>query len=637
MEPQEVTPRVVRFGAFELDRRAGELRKDGLRVRLQEQPLRILEALLAEPGQPVTREALRARLWPEETFVDFDSGLNRAINRLRSALGDEADNPRFIETLERRGYRFIAPVVAPPPPPSPVPAGEGAAAPGLAARIGYRWVGLTLLAMLAAATVLVWRPTLPRPAFGPPTAPIGSLAVLPLANLSSDPAQEYFSDGMTDALITQLASLPGMRVISRQSVMRYKGSSRPLPEIARELGVDAVIEGSVVRAGDRVRVTAQLIHASTDGHLWARSYDRPVTDVLGLQADIARAVAAQVRRTLGSPATNRVAAGVDPRAYELYLQGRFHVHELSPASLDRAAEYFRQSLALDAGFAPAHAGLARARFMREFWGEGRFRLHEPEVRAAVDRALALDPGLADARDMLGRVRLHYDWDWAGAEAEFRRAIAAEPSLADAHIGYSLLLQALLRFEEAVAEAETAVALDPRSPMAITEAGRVLYRARRYPEAEEHYLRALALDPGFGSALDRLVQLYLAQGRLAEARQALERLERLPSHRARARASLRARLEAASGNAAAARRLLAEVKSSVTGALPVAVYIALGDQDLALSELERYRDRRLLLPYSLSNPELDPLRAHPRFARLVESMGLPMLPYVSERQSHSIGP
>jgi TolB-like protein/DNA-binding winged helix-turn-helix (wHTH) protein len=280
MDLQEVTPRVVRFGVFELDRRSGELRKDGVRVRLQEQPLRVLDALLAEPGEPVTREALRQRLWPDHTFVDFDNGLNRAINRLRAALGDEADNPRFIETLERRGYRFIAPVVAMD---APAPAGRPAARE-TASRTepGHRralWLAGAAAAVALAALLIAFAPALRRRANPSDQAPIRSLAVLPLANLTGDPAQEYFSDGMTEALITNLASLPALRVISRQSVMRYKGSAKPMPEIARELGVEGVVEGSVVRSAGRVRITAQLIHAPTDRHLWAHSYERRLEDV----------------------------------------------------------------------------------------------------------------------------------------------------------------------------------------------------------------------------------------------------------------------------------------------------------------------------------------------------------------------
>jgi TolB-like protein/DNA-binding winged helix-turn-helix (wHTH) protein/Tfp pilus assembly protein PilF len=623
MEGHEGAPRVVRFGAFRLDRRAGELRKDGLRVRLQEQPLRVLDALVVHAGEPVTREELRQRLWPEDTFVDFDNGLNRAINRLRVTLGDSAASPRYIETLERRGYRFIAPVAGDESPAAERPTEQARAPQEVRPRRAWTgWTGL-LAGMAVTALVAVGVASIRR-ADPVDAAPIRSLAVLPLANLTGDAAYEYFSDGMTDALITDLASLPALHVISRQSVMRYKGSAKSLPEIARELGVDAVVEGSVARSRERVRVTAQLVHAGTDRHVWARSYDRELADVLELQAEIAAAVASQVHDRLGarSPVARQAPREVSPGAYELFLQGRFSLHQLNPASLERAVEYFEKARAADPGFARAHAGIAAATFMQEFWG-GRPRSALQEiVRESLRRALELDPDLSDAQDTLGRVLLHYDYDWTGAEAAFRRAIELEPSSVAAHNGYSLLLQALARYDEALAEAAKAVALDPLSPMAVTEEGRVLYRARRLAEAEERYRRALELDPGFGSALDRLAQLYLVQGRLAEAREAIERLEQLPSHRRRFLVGLRARLEAAAGNRAEARRLLNDLPGSPE--FPrAAIHVALGEHDRALAELDQAVSRKTLGPYAWGNPELDPLRGDPRFARAVARMGLPV--------------
>jgi TolB-like protein/DNA-binding winged helix-turn-helix (wHTH) protein/Tfp pilus assembly protein PilF len=610
MDVRVDTSRVVRFGAFELDRRAGELRKDGLRVRLQEQPLRILDALLSDPGEPVTREELRKRLWPDDTFVDFDNGLNRAINRLRAALGDDAGHPRFVETLERRGYRFIAPVVFED---APTPPGKRPA-PRLP-------LPAALLAVVVVAGIVYWGGS---KASGTP--PIRTLAVLPLANLTGDPGQDYFSDGMTDALITRLAALPALHVISRQSVMAYKASAKSLPEIASELGVEGVVEGSVVRSGSRVRVTAQLVHGPSDRHLWAQSFDRELADVLTLQAEIAAAVAAQVERRLGrtpGSGASPSAAAVNPQAYELYLRGQFRLHQLNPASLEVALDYFAQARDLDPAFAPAYAGLAVTTFMQEFWG-GRPRSPElvEEVRRALARSLELDPNLSAAHDTLGRVRLHYDYDWAGAETAFRRAVALEPSSMGAHNGLSLLLQTLVRQDEALAEAAKAVSLDPLSPTPLAEEGRALYRARRFDEAEERFRRALALDPGFGSALDRLVQLDLARGRLADARDTFARLEQLPSHRGSGLVGLRARLEAAAGNDAAARRLLATLPA-VPNLTRVAAEVALGNHDAAFSELTRAVAEKTMSPYGWANPELDPLRADARFAVLVRRMGLPV--------------
>ena len=424
MDPREPTPRVLRFGVFELDRRCGELRKDGVRVRLQEQPLKVLDALLAEPGEPVTREALRQRLWPDDTFVDFDNGLNRAINRLRGALGDEADNPRFIETLERRGYRFIAPVGA-------VDAFTPATAPSVPETTsrteqGHRrpaWLGGAVAAAAVVGLLIAFAPALRRRAGPDGRDSIRSLAVLPLANLTGDPAQDYFSDGMTDALITNLASLPGLRVISRQSVMRYKGSAKPLPEIARELGVEGVVEGSVVRSGGRVRITAQLIHAATDRHIWARSYDRPLEDVLVLQGELSRAIAEEVRITVGTNESRRLtpARAVKPEAYDAYLLGRHHWNLRTEQSLDKALTYFQAAIAKDPDFALAHAGLALAYAPRLVFGYVPPGRGFAEQKAAALRALELDPGLGDARAALAVVRAQ-EWDWEGAEAEFRSAV-----------------------------------------------------------------------------------------------------------------------------------------------------------------------------------------------------------------------
>src|SRR5687767_10040906 len=352
MHPREPTPRLLRFGVFELDRRSGELRKDGARVRLQEQPLKILDALLADPGQPVTRESLRQRLWPDDTFVDFDNGLNRAINRLRTALGDEADNPRFIETLERRGYRFIAPVAAVDVPTSTAaPATPERTAGTEPSRRRPAWVAGAVAAAVLVVLLIAFVPALRRGADSSDHAPIRSLAVLPLANLTGDPGQDYFSDGMTDALITNLASLPALRVISRQSVMRYKGSAKPLPEIARELGVEGVVQGSVVRSGGRVRISAQLVHALTDRHLWAHSYERRLEDVLALQGELARAIAEAVHITAGTKDGRRlgVQRAVKPDAYDAYLLGRHQWNQRTrtPQSLDRALAYFQAAIAAD--------------------------------------------------------------------------------------------------------------------------------------------------------------------------------------------------------------------------------------------------------------------------------------------------
>ncbi len=325
---------VACFGAFKADLRAGELLKNGRRIRLQEQPFQILAMLLERPGEVVTREELHRKLWPADTFVDFDHGLNNAINRLREALGDSPEAPRYIETLSRRGYRFIAPVehgAAAPAVSAPEIAAPPVAVPATKRRpFGWTFFVPGALVILAAAFVLTnvggWRQRLWRTSA---PARIRSIAVLPLENLTGDPSQEYFAEGMTDALITNLAQIKALRVISRTSVMHYKGTRKPLPEIAKQLNVDAVVEGTVTRSGERVRIDAQLIEARTDRHLWAQSYERDLRDILALQSEVSRAIVKEIRIKLTAEEQAYLSAArpVNPEAYEAYLRGKYYYYK----------------------------------------------------------------------------------------------------------------------------------------------------------------------------------------------------------------------------------------------------------------------------------------------------------------------
>ena len=372
-------PRVARFGVFEVDLRAGELRKHGLKIKLQDQPFQILAMLLAQPGEVVTREELRQKLWPADTFVDFDHGLNNAIKRLREALGDSAESPRYVETLPRRGYRLIVPVdeiadLKQSPPLSAEEVGrrpEVVKAQGSASsripptektrrRHGVAIIGLGLTALLGvtiALNVSSWRKqVLARSASGQ----IQSLVVLPLENLSGDPAQEYFADGITDQLTTNLAQIGALRVISRTSAMQYRGTRKTLQQIAQELHVDGVVEGTVARSGDRVRINAQLIHAPTDRHIWAKSYERDQSDIVALQNDVARAVAGEIQIKLTPEQQLRLsrARAVNPEAYEEYLQGLYVLNkQVTTKTFEDAAEHFQKAIERDPGYASAHAGL----------------------------------------------------------------------------------------------------------------------------------------------------------------------------------------------------------------------------------------------------------------------------------------
>jgi TolB-like protein/DNA-binding winged helix-turn-helix (wHTH) protein/Flp pilus assembly protein TadD len=640
----ESTTRVLRFGVFELDRRSGELRKEGLRVRLQEQPLRILEALLDVAGAPVTREELRQRLWPDDTFVDFDSGLNRAINRLRAALGDDAENPRFVETLERRGYRFIAPVSAPDTAPAAVSAmapaassDESSAAPERRPRRSP-WLGIALPAAAVAALSIVIAPALRREVASNDRVQIRSVAVLPLANLSGDPAQDYFSDGMTDALITSLGSWPALRVISRQSVMRFKGSAKPLPEIARELGVEGVVEGSVVRAGGSVRITAQLIEAATDRHLWAHSYERRLEDVLALQGDVARAIAEAVRITVAGAEVRRPPSerSVNPDAYDAYLLGLHHWSQRSVESLEKAASYFKASIARDPGFAPAHVGLALAWGPRLAYGDVPLAPAQAEMKAAALKALELDPGLGEARAALaGAVR--FEWDWEVAEREFRSAVQADPNSAVAHLWYGSHLHALGRFQESLAQRRQAFELDPLDVSANRGMARDLDATGQGEAALAQWNRTLEIDPHHLRSNVPFALFLLEHGHADLGRRQLEHARELQPHDPSVLASL-AIVAATSGRRLEARRLLAQLKDEskrhyVSPVIPAFVHATLGDEDGAFALLETAYAARdpMLLPIQtlettqgvrVPSDRAAALRADPRYADLLRRMGLP---------------
>jgi TolB-like protein/DNA-binding winged helix-turn-helix (wHTH) protein len=403
---------LIRFGVFEVDPRTGELRSKGSRVKLQDQPLQILLALLEKPGEVVTREELRAKLWPADTFVDFDHGLNAAVKRLRDALADTAETPRYIETLPRRGYRLIAATVS------------DAIQPEESRSPLRRWrFPLAAAAVLLIAAVLfgldaggVRGKLFSRSAVQPQ---IRSLAVLPLINLSGDPEQEYFADGMTEELITELSRIGSLRVISRTSVMRYKGEKKkPLAQIGRELNVDAVMEGSVLRAGNRVRIAAHMIYAPTDENVMAETYERDLGDVLKLQSVVAQAIAQQVRIQLTPEQQARLhsAPVVNPRAYEAYLKGRFHVDE-TQAEIKQAQSYFEEAVREDPSFALAYVGLAEC-----YLGLGTYRWMPPQDAyrhgsEAVHKALQLDESLGEAHGTLGYLNWRYDWDWQAAERD----------------------------------------------------------------------------------------------------------------------------------------------------------------------------------------------------------------------------
>ena len=507
----------VQFGVFELDLRRAELRKQGVKVKLQEQPLKILQILLENPGQIVSREDLRQRLWVANTFVEFDQGLYSAMARLRDALGDSSDSPRFIETVAKRGYRFIAPVIEVPVAPSAPESSEVEPKPELHRLLPIRrWTVSLIAGLLGGALLLASVFTFDvlglREWLRSRTTPIRSIAVLPLQNLSNDPEQEYFADGMTDELITNLAMLKGVRVISRTSVMQYKATTKALPQIGRELHVDAVVEGSVLRSGERVRITAQLVDAASDRHLWAATFERDIRDTLLMQAEAARSITESIRAELTLEQKQKLASAhtVDPAAYDLYLRARSYSERISHEDVEKCVEVLQLSIQKDPLFADAYATLADCYAMAGLVGV----LTDPDatarMRSAVTRALELDSSQAEAHALLCELDVE-DWNWEGAERECRRALEYGPNLAAAHDHYSDFLLITGDADGSIKEVRAAAELDPLSPRLATGVGWQLIYARRYGEAIQQFRAVLNSDPNYVVAHTGLARAYEIQG------------------------------------------------------------------------------------------------------------------------------
>ena len=632
--PEATAPVRLRFGVFEVDLRAGELRKHGVRLRLQEQPFQVLAMLLERPGETVTREELRNRLWTAETFVDFDHGVNKAVNRIRDALGDSATSPRFVETVARRGYRFIADVtIVEGAPPAGVEAkaddllrAEGVSVAPVAApppRL-RRWhlsviTGIALA--LASILVAVWalQSRAPQPAL------IRSLAVLPLDNLSGDSSQEYFADGMTDELIATLGQISALRVISRTSVMPYKRARKPLPQIAHELNVDAVVEGTVLRSDGRVRITAQLIEARDDRHLWSETYDGDLRDTLTLQNKVAQAIAEQIRINLKpqEQATLKHGKVVDPQAYEAYLKGRYFWNKRTGDDFEKAVEYFNQAIARDPNYAQAYSGLADTYALMGDWEYGVLAPREalPRAEAAAVKALQLDDTLGEAHTSLAFCFDVFDWDLKSAEAEFRRAIELNPSYATAHHWYAWHLSLSGSNVNAIAEMKKAKNLDPVSLIINADLAELLLIAHFPDESIEQSRKTIEMDVNFALAHNQLAVAYLQRRRQDEAIAELQKAVQLSSGSPTCTANL-ARAFAASGRRNEAVQLLDDLKKrSRPDVSEVAVvYAALGDNDQAMTWLEKGYEERFN-PSVLLRPGFDPLRADPRFQDLERRVGL----------------
>ena len=624
--------RLSRFGSFELDLATGELRKGGVRIKLQEQPFQVLKALLERPGEVVTREELRERLWPGDTFVEFDDGLNTAVRKIRQALGDSADNPRFVETLPRRGYRFIAPVnggtdvsneAEPSPPAQPrVVAVQRSSPVWLQASL----IGVAVLVVVLAAWRL--RDREPTPGLQVDAGEV-SVAVLPLDDLSPDGDQGHFSDGMTDALISNLGSISALRVISRTSVMQYKDARRSVPEVARELGVTHVVDGSVLRAGGKVRITVQLIDAAADRQMWSESYERELAEILVLQREVARVVVdgIRVKLTGTEEALLTGTTTVSPPAYEAYLRG----HEaLGRFQFVEGIDFFNAAIEEEPNFALAHSFLAHSYLVL---GLG-FTKESPKelvlrAQAAVRKALELDNTLADAHRILGDIRLNYEWDWEGAESAYRQALVLNPSHALARLSYSFLMMIMGRRDEGFLQLREARKLDPLS-MYIRGFEAMHYRmAGKYDQAIEHEKAVLLREPHLWIYRVSLAESYALKGLYNEA------LDHVEKARAQSGDDLRPLAHAGwihglAGNRSGATAVAQELEELsrrryVPPFLVALVFTGLKDNAKARDWLESGLSQRdLLLTTLMVDPRVEPLRSEPRFKAVLEKMGFPTL-------------
>jgi TolB-like protein/DNA-binding winged helix-turn-helix (wHTH) protein/Flp pilus assembly protein TadD len=637
MQQDTHLPRRLRFGVFEADLSARELTKLGKRLWLQEQPFQLLAMLLEKPGELVTREELQASLWPQ-TVVDFDHGLNKAISKIRDALGDSADNPRFVQTIARRGYRFLADVtVVGSKQIETAPAQIGVSDPlmqddrGASKRRSRRvaaWtkLGLALSLLLVVFLILLIRALSTSSSYLPA---IRSVAVMPLENLSGDASQDYFADGMTDELITHLAQISSLRVISRSSVMSYKTVHKSLVEIARALNVEAVVEGSILRSGERVRITAQLIRVPADQHIWAQSYEGNIGDTLTLQSHVAQAIADQIRVNLSraEQAALQKSKTVNAEAYDAYLKGRYYWNKRTGEGLKQAIEYFKRSIAMDPSNAEAYAGLADSYALSGDWEYGILAPAEAfaQAKAAANEALALDDSLGEAHTSLAFVLDLYGWDWDAAEKQYRLAIRLSPGYATAHHWYAFHLLVMGHNSEGIFELRKAENLDPLSLIIGADVADALCIAHLFDESEQQSQRTLALDANFALGHfvlgQALVQKRQHEAAITEFQKAIE----LSGHRAVFDSNL-AYAYAVSGRKAEALKIAKDLEgrpdSNPSANANIAlIYVGLGDRDQAMTWLNKAFDARFN-PSILLRPGFDSLRSDARFQNLWRRIGLP---------------
>ena len=592
-------------------------------VKLRPQAAKILSLLATRPGELVSREELREKVWGVETFVDFEHGLNLCIQQIRAALDDDATTPRYIETLPRRGYRFVMPVADT----HEIAAVRQSSAVKVPSRFRFvSWrAAIMLVSLVVMGTLLaVLDPGNWRERMLGSSGAVRTIAVLPLQNLSGDPAQDYFADGITEDVTTDLARIERLQVISRTSTMQYKGAKKSLPTIARELGADAIVEGSVQRSGNSVRITAQLVRASTDKHLWAQTYERDLKDILPLQDEVASAIAGEIESRLGGPKAMPLArAATTAEAYETYLKANYYLDQFD---LQKSIEYYNQTIKLDPNYAPAYAHMARAYFFLAFFNSISPREGWGKVKELATLALQKDERLPEAHGALALAKLHFDWDFAGAEQEFKRAIELNPSDADIRHDYAHYLMAMGRVAESQTETRQAVELDPVGQGLNSCLCWHSFAARNYDQSvrlAKQFLLSQPEDPFEHTILGwAYEQKGMSDQAISEFKSAVE-LTKGDSFYLAALGHAYAQAGRRNDAQQVLRALFARAGKSYVSAFDVGlIYAALGERNNAFRWLDKAAsERSSFLVYSKWEPRLDPLRADPRFKKLLDRIGL----------------
>jgi len=639
---------VVRFGVFEADLRSDELRRSGVRVRIQELPFRTLKLFLSRPNEVITREEFRQALWPDDVFVDFDLGTRSAIKRLRDTLGDSAENPIFVETVDRRGYRWIATVQSEPS--SPVPFGArpstadqievrldnqailSAASADIARRdwnrvSNWKMAGIVAVAAAAiAAGILGLGPLSRRPG-------ADSIAVLPFANGSGDPSTEYLSDGITESLIGNLTHMPQLKVKSRSSVFHYKGKDVDAQKVGNELGVSALVSGRVTSRAERIDVSAELIDVHDNTEIWQHHYNAKSTDIIALQEQIAGDIAGKLRSQLGSSEKQQITrqGTQNPEAYDLYLKGRYAWNKRTSNELEKAIAYFNQALAKDPSYALAYSGIADSYSVLPNFG-GNPSEDFPKSNGAARKALDLDPTLAHPHAVLGSNDMQYDWDFSGGETEFQKSFALDPNDATSRQWHADEIAMIGgREQESIAEVSRAHELDPLSPVISRVAGGIYVWARQYDQALAICSKLANENPTFAIAHDCLAYAYWGKRMYPRVIEEWKLCAQISGNQADAAfaTALEQGFRSAGWKGALTKGIKVRQAERETGYFSAQIiarfYADLGDKEQAFHWLDiAYREHDWTLIGLNSYFQFDPLRSDPRFAELVKKIGLPQI-------------